>query len=136
MKNPLFSCTIWERKSECKIPIHGGSKIMNITGIIEIVVTVPTGIVCIVLGLLLWKKQKIQLVHDYHHKNVQPQDIKAYTKLWGNALIILGICVCPTGIIDYTFCTWIGWVLFGAGLAFCFIIGNKVQKKYNGSWFS
>lgn len=29
----------------------------------------------------------------------QPQAIKADTGLWGIALIILGVCVCPTGMI-------------------------------------
>jgi len=109
---------------------------MNIAEIIEIAVTSPIGIAFIVIGLLMWKRQKIQLLHDYHYKNVQPQDIKEYTKLWGIALIILGVCCCPVGIINYAFRPWIGWILFGAGFAVCFVIGNKAQKKYNGSWFS
>lgn len=108
---------------------------MYIAGIIETIITLPIGIIFIILGFLLWKKQKIQLIHNYHHTNVKPQDIKAYTSLWGIALIILGACIFPVGIVDFIFHTWLGWILFGIGFIFCFIIGNKAQKTYNGSWF-
>ena len=109
---------------------------MYAAGIIEIIVTLPTGIALIILGLLLWKKQKIQLLHDYHYKNVKQQDIKAYTRLWGTAMIIFGGCICPIGIIDTIFRSGIGWILFVIGIVICFMIGNKAQKTYNGSWFS
>ena len=107
---------------------------MYAAGMIETIITLPTGIALIIVGLLLWKKQKIQLMHDYHYKNVKQQDVKAYTRLWGIALSISGVCICPIGIIDFIFNSEIGWILFVVGMAVCFIIGNKAQKTYNGSW--
>lgn len=104
--------------------------------IIETIITLPTGIAFIVLGLLLWKKQKINLLHDYHYKNVKPQDVNSYTRLWGIALIVLGVCVCPVGIIDYFFHMGMGWIVFAIGMIVCIVIGNKAQKTYNGSWIS
>ena len=109
---------------------------MNTAGIIEIIVTLPTGIVCVVLGLLLWKKQMIKMVHEYHYKNVKPQDVPAYTRLWGIALVMFGVCVGLTGLINVAFSTETGWILFGIGFVILFFIGNKAQKKYNGAWFS
>ena len=109
---------------------------MYMAGIIETIVTCTTGIIAIILGWLLWKKQKIQFIHDYHHKNVMQQDIQPYTKLWGIALLILGVCVFPVGIINCIFHTELGWILFVVGMAICFIIGNKAQKTYNHTWFS
>ena len=108
---------------------------MNIAGIIELVIMLPTGIAFLVLGMLLWKKQKISLIHDYHHSHVQAQDIKAYTRLWGIGLLIMGIGSCLTGIIDIVFHTEAGWIVFIMGFAIGFLIGNKAQKNYNGSWF-
>ncbi len=108
---------------------------MNIAGIIELIITLPTGIAFLVFAMLLWKKQKISLIHDYHHSHVQAQDIKAYTRLWGIGLLIMGIGSCLTGIIDFVFCTEIGWIVFITGYAIGFLIGNKAQKEYNGSWF-
>ena len=84
----------------------------------------------------MWKKQKISLLHDYHCRNVKAEDVAAYTKLWGIAALIWGVCICFTGIIDFAFRTGFGWLLFVAGGIVCFIIGNKAQKTYNGSWFS
>lgn len=102
--------------------------------IAEIVITVPVGFALMILGFLLWKKQKIRLMHDYHMKHVKPQDVRAYTRLWGTALMVFGACVCPIGIIDVVFHTWMGWLLFAAGLAVCLILGNRAQKTYNGLW--
>lgn len=108
---------------------------MNIAGLIELIIMLPTGIFFIVLGILLWKKQKISLIHDYHHSHVQAQDVKAYTRLWGIGLLIMGIGSCLTGIIDIVFHTEAGWIVFIMGFAIGFLIGNKAQKNYNGSWF-
>lgn len=109
---------------------------MYVAGLIEIIITLPTGIALVLVGLLLWKRQRIQLIHDYQHQNVKPQGVKPYTRLWGVALLILGACTTPIGIIDFIARTGFGWLLFALGLAACFLIGSKAQKSYNGSWFS
>ena len=59
--------------------------------IVGFVVCMIVGLLCVVLGLLLWKKQMISLVHDYHHKNVQKSDVPAYTRLMGIGLLLIGI---------------------------------------------
>lgn len=105
-------------------------------GIIHTMITLPTGAALIIAGLLLWKKQKIGLIHEYHHKNVRAQDVKAYTKCWGIGLFIFGLCVLPIGFITLIFHSSIGWILFAVGAAVCFILGHKAQKTYNFSWFS
>lgn len=104
--------------------------------IVGFVVCMIVGLLCVVLGLLLWKKQMISLVHDYHYKNVQKSDVPAYTRLMGIGLLLIGVGTCLTGIINLALQTDVGWVAFGVG----FIAGiwsmSKAQKKYNGSWFS
>ena len=109
---------------------------MYMAGLVETIITLPTGVLFIVFGVLLWKRQKIRLIHDYHHKNVKPDDIKAYTALWGVGMVILGVCICLVGIIDFVSRTGFGWILFGAGFAVCFLLGNKAQRKFNGAWIS
>ena len=42
------------------------------------------GVLCIVPGLILWKKQKISLVHDYHHRHMKKQDVGAYRYIYAN----------------------------------------------------
>ena len=36
------------------------------------------GILFFCLGWEIWKKEKISLIHDYHHKKVKDSDKKAY----------------------------------------------------------
>ena len=109
---------------------------MYVAGIVEVIITLPIGVLFIAVGVLLWKKQKIRLIHDYHCKNVKPQNVKAYTALWGKGMVILGVCICIVGIVDLIMQNEFGWILFGVGFAVCFIMGNIAQRRYNGSWFS
>ena len=37
------------------------------------------------LGWLIWIKEKINLIHDYHYKKVKESDKKAYTAVMGKA---------------------------------------------------
>ena len=36
--------------------------------VLGVVIELAVGAVCIVLGVLLWKKQKVSVLHDYHYK--------------------------------------------------------------------
>ena len=51
------------------------------------------------LGFLLWKKGKINIIHDYHYKKVKEEDKKAYTSIMGKAMIVIGIGIAISGII-------------------------------------
>ena len=39
------------------------------------IIDFAVGLTCIILGLLIWKKQKISILHSYHYKNVKQEDI-------------------------------------------------------------
>ena len=102
----------------------------------EFIVCMAVGVLCVILGLILWKKQKISLVHDYHWRKVKKEDIPAYTRLMGIGLLLIGIGCCLTGIIDLAFKTEAGWIAFVVGSIAGILQMNKAQKTYNGSWFS
>ena len=42
------------------------------------------------LGLQIWKKKKISIRYEYHHKKVKDADKKAYTKQMGKAMLVIG----------------------------------------------
>ena len=100
------------------------------------IVCVLAGALCIVLGILLWKKQMISLVHDYHYRHVSKSDVPAYTRLMGIGLLLIGIGTLLTGIINYAFKTGSGWIAFCLGFISGIILMHKAQMKYNGSWLS
>lgn len=104
--------------------------------IVEFCITLPIGLLCIVLGLVVWLRQKIDLIHAYHCRRVKPEDVRAYTRLWGIALVILGVCICAVGVVNWLLATEIGWSFMAVGFLVGGLLGNHAQKKYNGSWFS
>lgn len=99
------------------------------------IVELAVGLLCIILGLLLWIRQKVSLIHDYHHKNVKKEDVPAYTRLMGIGLILIGAGICVTGLMNLKeSALW--WIPMLIGFAAGLLVTNRAQKKYNGSWFS
>ena len=103
--------------------------------IFGVIVELTVGLLCVVLGLVIWIKKKVSLVHTYHYKNVKQEDLPAYARLLGIGQILMGIGICVTGLLNLLkSALW--WIPMAAGFVAGFIVMNKAQKKYNGSWFS
>ena len=103
--------------------------------IIGILIEAIVGILCIVLGFLIWKKQKISLIHDYHYRNVKEEDVPSYTRQIGSGLIIIGSGILLTGMLDLLNSS-LWWVPLIIGFSIGLIVIIKAQKKYNGSIMS
>ena len=87
------------------------------------------------LGYLLWTKEKINVMHDYHYTKVKEKDKKAYTSVMGKAMILMGIGMTISGVIGvFTVSVKSGipaCVTFVAGL--CIMIYGQI--KYNHGIF-
>ena len=92
------------------------------------------GLLCIVLGLLVWLKRKVSILHDYHYKNVKESDVPAYARLIGIGLTVMGIGICTTGFCNLAESSF-WWIPMAAGFAAGIAVMSIAQKKYNGSWF-
>ena len=103
--------------------------------IIGILIEAIVGILCIVLGFLIWKKQKISLIHDYHYRNVKEEDVPSYTRQIGSGLIIIGSGILLTGMLDLLNSS-LWWIPLIIGFSIGLIIIIYAQKKYNGSIMS
>ena len=103
--------------------------------IIGILIEATVGILCIVLGFLIWKKQKISLIHDYHYRNVKEEDVPSYTRQIGSGLIIIGSGILLTGMLDLLNSS-LWWIPLIIGFSLGLIVIIKAQKKYNGSIMS
>ncbi len=91
--------------------------------------------ICTVLGLLIWKKQRISLLHEYHYRNVKKEDIAAYTREIGAGLIIIGIGIFLTALLELLHSSF-WWAPLFSGFFFGLIVMCRAQKKYNGSLMS
>ena len=92
------------------------------------------GLLCAVLGLLIWLKRKASLLHEYHYKNVKEADMPAYTRLIGIGLIVIGAGLCVTGVFNL-FESPLWWVPMTVGFVAGILVMSVAQKKYNGGWF-
>ncbi len=87
------------------------------------------------VGWEIWKKKKISLIHEYHHKKVKEEDKKPYTAQIGKALLSVGVGLVLTGVIDFLTNTLYGWWIFA--IAFCVGVIRVIyaQMKYNHGLF-
>ena len=99
------------------------------------VVLLAAGILFLILGWLIWKKEKITLLHDYHYAKVKPEDRKAYTGAMGKGLSAMGIGMIAGGVMQLPQYEVIGWYLLGAAFAVGLAVMIYAQMKYNRGIF-
>ena len=58
-----------------------------------------TGVVLAVIGYLIWKKERISLLHDYHYDKVSEEDKSAFCRLSGMGIISISIGVIITAVL-------------------------------------
>ena len=93
------------------------------------IIEMAVGALCIVLGLLIWLKP---LLHSYHYKNVKEEDLPAYCRLAGIALMLIGVGIIVAGVLNLFYLS-LWWVPLVVGFTVGFSIFIYAQKKYNGS---
>ena len=80
---------------------------MKETIVIAIAISI-LALVFVYLGFLIWKKEKITLLHSYHYDKVSPSDKKVFCKMLGCGVIFVGIGLLATaiiiGITDFSAC--------------------------------
>jgi len=103
--------------------------------IIGVIVKEAVAALLIVLGLVLWIGRKVSILHAYHYKNVKEDDLPAYCRLMGFGLILIGLGIAVSGILDL-FCSALWWIPTVVGFVLGLTVLYIAQKKYNGSIMS
>ena len=97
----------------------------------ELVFLLALGALFAVLGLHIWKKKRIDIIHSYHRDKVTEENKNAYAAIMGKGTIILAAGMILTGIIDYLTHTAWGWIAFGIGFAVSLSFYIYAEQKYN-----
>ena len=84
-----------------------------------------------VLGYLVWLKEKITLFHSYHYDKVAEENKKAFCKLSGIGLIVIGIGVLLAGIICCATSSEWGGIAIVIGFLFGLMMLIYAGIKYN-----
>ncbi|MDD2980044.1 MAG: DUF3784 domain-containing protein [Hespellia sp.] len=103
--------------------------------IIFVIIMLGLSALLFYLGFMLWKKEKINIMHDYHYTKVKDEDRKAYTGIMGKAMIVIGVGTAISGIIG----VFIDSAKCGIPFGIAFILGICMmiygQIKYNKGIF-
>lgn len=91
------------------------------------------GVLCIVLGLFVWKKHMLSTIHSPYYDKVSPENIPAYMSLTGFGVILIGIGICLTGLLNFVTKSYLMRLPALAGMLAGFIFINKAQREYNRS---
>lgn len=71
--------------------------------IIASIILGVVGIIFIILGYLIWIKEKISLLHDYHYNKVSEEDKKIFCTLSGIGVLIIGVGLILSAVLAAIF---------------------------------
>ena len=57
------------------------------------------GLLFLALGWMIWKKEQIDLLHDYHRNHVSEEDKKRFCALCGMGVGVIGIGMLLTAVL-------------------------------------
>lgn len=97
----------------------------------NIFLMIPFGIIIIVLGIVIWKKQCVNLIHDNRYKRASRKDKKEYSSKIGKSVIVMGTGMFLNGIFDIFTDTEFGWVIFIITFIFSMMTIISTQNKFN-----
>jgi len=90
-----------------------------------------TGLALLIIGWLLIARQRIGLIHSYHHTRVRREDRPAYTRWMGLGCLMMGAGCLLCGLVNHFAHTAWGWALFAAGFLAGAWVMLRAQRRYN-----
>lgn len=100
--------------------------------VLGIAILAAVGVTLTAQGFLLWKKERITLLHGYHADRVAPENRKAFCTLSGIGLITAGagllITAALLGVTDSAGSFLCFAVCFAAGLSMLIAAGRKYNR--------
>lgn len=88
-------------------------------------------LVFVYLGCLMWKKEKITLLHSYHYDKVPQSDKKIFCKISGWGVISIGIGLLITAIIIGITDSALSFIAFAIGFVVGLALLIYAGAKYN-----
>lgn len=95
------------------------------------IIVAVIGIVFVTLGYLMWKREKITLLHSYHYDKVSPSDKKVFCKISGWGVIFIGIGLLATAIIIGITDSALSFIAFALGFVVGLALLIYAGVKYN-----
>lgn len=88
-------------------------------------------VIFIIVGFLVWRTEKISLLHNYHYNKVSDKNKNDFCKLSGLGVIMVGLGLLITAIIiGITDSIW-SFIAFIVGFVSGLLLLICAEKKYN-----
>lgn len=100
----------------------------------ETVVAIGIGVLALIfiyLGWLIWKKEKITLLHSYHYDKVSPSNKKLFCKITGWGVLLIGIGLLVTAIMIGITDSALSFIAFALGFVVGLVLLIYAGVKYN-----
>ena len=89
------------------------------------------GIAIIAMGYLIWKKERISLLHDYHYNKVSEANKKIFCTLSGIGRVVVGCGLGLTAVVlGITGSVW-SYLVMVAGFVAGISLLTYAGRKYN-----
>lgn len=99
-----------------------------------VVVAIGIGVLALIfiyLGWLIWKKEKITLLHSYHYDKVSPSNKKLFCKISGWGVLLIGIGLLVTAIMIGITDSALSFIAFALGFVVGLVLLIYAGVKYN-----
>ena len=99
-----------------------------------VVVAIGIGVLALIfiyLGWLIWKKEKIILLHSYHYDKVSPSNKKLFCKISGWGVLLIGIGLLVTAIMIGITDSALSFIAFALGFVVGLVLLIYAGVKYN-----
>ncbi len=89
------------------------------------------GIAFLILGFLLWKKERISLLHEYYRNRVRAEDRKTFCAWSGRGLQAIGCGLIATAVLlGITNSAW-SFLSLAVGMAVGLFLLGYAEHRYN-----
>lgn len=99
-----------------------------------VVVAIGIGVLALIfiyLGWLIWKKEKITLLHNYHYDKVSPSNKMLFCKISGWGVLLIGIGLLVTAIMIGITDSALSFIAFALGFVVGLVLLIYAGVKYN-----
>lgn len=99
-----------------------------------VVVAIGIGVLALIfiyLGWLIWKKEKITLLHSYHYDKVSPSNKKLFCKISGWGVLLIGISLLVTAIMIGITDSALSFIAFALEFVVGLVLLIYAGVKYN-----
>lgn len=99
--------------------------------IIGILIVGLVSLAFLIFGFLIWTKEKMNLIHEYHCDKVSEKNKKAFCTMFGKGVVLIGIGLTATTVALAITESVLSFIPFAVAFVIGFVVLVKSIKKYN-----